>query len=148
MANGRVEIYDPITNNASQNSTPKTNMEPEPMMDSVEFKLLMAYTKRRRPDSTVASPQHSDSTGTPGGISSSEGPSSPDTVGNSQNSQTMKKDKKKRKKVKLPKILSCFKPQIKEEEQADPEENKPVDFVFRSGQVDQGQCVSRSFLSF
>lgn len=145
MANDRVEIYDPLTINGSQISTPKTNMEPEPMTDSLEFKLLMAYTKRRRPDSTVASPQHSDSTGTPGGLSSSEGLSSPDTVANRKDSQTRKKNKKK-KGVKLSKIFSCFKPQIKDELQADSEDNKSVDIKFKSCNIDQGQYLTTSVL--
>lgn len=146
MANGRVEIYDPLSINASPNSTPKTNMESEPVIDSMEFKLLVAYTKRRRPDSTVASPQHSDGTGTPGGLSSSEGTSSPDTATNGKDSQTRKKGRKKRKGVKLPKILSCFKPQIKDEEPADSEDNKPVDIVLRCGHMDPGQYLTTSVL--
>lgn len=141
MANGRVEIYDPLSNSA-----PKANMESEPMTDSVEFRLLMAYTKRRRPDSTVTSPQRSDSNGTPGGLSSSEGPSSPDTAANGKDSQMRKKGKKKHKGVKLSKILSCFKPQIKDAEPAYSEDNKPADTTFRCGQIDQGQHLTTSVI--
>lgn len=135
MAKGHVEIYDPLDKNTSQ--TPKTSSESEAMADSVEFKLLMAYAKRRWPDSTVASPQCSDDTDTPRGLSSTEGPSSPDTPANGKDSQNRKKDKKKRRRVKLPKILSCLKPQIKDEEQPEPEEDKPVDIVFRNGPSDE-----------
>lgn len=144
MANGHVEIYDPLANNSSQ--TPKTSSELEAMADSVEFKLLMAYTKRRRPNSTVPSPQSSNETATPGGLSSTEGPSSPDTPANGKELKKRKKDKKKRRGVKLPKILSCLKPQIKDEEQPEPEEDKPVNLVFRSGQLDEGHSLGCSFL--
>lgn len=144
MANGHVEIYDPLDKNTSQ--TPKTSLELEAMADSVEFKLLMAYTKRRRPDSAVVLPQCSDDTATLRGLSSTEGPSSPDTPANGKDSQNRKKDKKKLRRVKLPKILSCLKPQIKDEEQSEPEENKPVDIGFRNGPSDEGQCSSCCFV--
>lgn len=144
MANGHVEIHDPFSNNdslkTSSGSDSKSSSDQDRMDDTVEFRLLMAYAKRRRPASGAASPsgngpdpkQH---------VLSSGGASSPDTPANGTKSATTEKKKQKRKssRVKLSKLLSCFKPQMKDDEQLQPE---PVqhDDNNRCGTIVEGQC--------
>lgn len=138
MANGHVEIHDPFSTNDSL----KSSSDQDGMDDTVEFRLLMAYAKRRRPASVAASPtgngldpkQH---------LLSSGGASSPDTPANGTKSPTTKKKKKKKRKssgVKLPKFLSCFKPQMKDDEQLQPQ-SVQHDVNDRCGTIVEGQLV-------
>lgn len=49
MANGHVEIHDPFSNSDVASSDTQPTSHASGMEDTVEFKLLMAYSQRRRP---------------------------------------------------------------------------------------------------
>lgn len=136
MANGHVEIHDPFSNNdslkTSSDSDPKSSSDQDGMDDTVEFRLLMAYAKRRRPASGAASPT-GNSPDPKRRVSSSGGASSPDTPANGTKLPTTKKKKKGSSRVKLSQLLSCFKPQMKDDEQLQPE---PVQ------QDDNNRCIT------
>ncbi|XP_034719766.1 apoptosis facilitator Bcl-2-like protein 14 [Etheostoma cragini] len=108
MANGHVEIHDPFSNPNGLHS-PKSTSDTDSMEDTVEFRLLMAYAKRRRPQKE-ASPQ--DIQTLPRGGTDANG-SSPQTP-----AMTEKEAKKRRKKRKKgwKSIFSCIKPQTGEAE--------------------------------
>lgn len=140
MANGHVEIHDPFSNNngpkSGSGSDPKSSSDQDGMDDTVEFRLLMAYAKRRRPASGAASP-------TGNGPDPKQGTSSPDTPANGTKLPTTEEEKKKKKKrsrVKLSKLLSCLKPQMKDDEQLQPEPVQHGDDYYRCGIMVEGQC--------
>lgn len=138
MANGHVEIHDPISNNdglkTSSGSDPKSSSDQDRMDDTVEFRLLMAYAKRRRPASGAASP-------TGNGSDPKRGASSPDTPANGSKSLTTKKKKRKSTGVILSKVLSCLKPQMNDDEQLRPESVQHDDYNRCSFKVEgEGQC--------
>ncbi|XP_054481031.1 apoptosis facilitator Bcl-2-like protein 14 [Anoplopoma fimbria] len=105
MANGHVEIHNPFSNhNGSTDRNHKSTSDPESMEDTVEFRLLMAYAKRRLPQKE-SPPQD-----TPSLVSLSlQTPDGPE-----------KEEKKKNKKRRMIRwrrnILSCIKPKTKDEE--------------------------------
>lgn len=140
MANGHVEIHDPLSNNdgpkSSSDSDPKSSSDRDRMDDTVEFRLLMAYAKRRRPASGAASPTGNSPD------PKRQAASSPQTPANGTVTVTSGEKKKKKRRssgVKLSQLLSCFKPRMKDDEQLPPE---PVqhDDNNRCGIIVEGQC--------
>ncbi|KAJ0012638.1 hypothetical protein NQD34_016972 [Periophthalmus magnuspinnatus] len=105
MANGHVEIHDPIKGQngiTCSTESKKSTSSLERPEDMPEFRILMAYAQRRRPQTA-----------------SQENPSTPN--GNNPSMQTdeitLEKKKKKKKSIwkRFPKVLTCLKPQTKEE---------------------------------
>ncbi|XP_030006339.1 apoptosis facilitator Bcl-2-like protein 14 [Sphaeramia orbicularis] len=120
MENGHVEIHEPFSgcngfsSNTDCDAKPTDLSDPESTEDTVEFKILMAYAKRRRQGedtelTTKGSPD------TLNGNQDSHGTPSPQTPDKTEE-VTEKKKKKKRGLKRLSKICTCFKPQIKEDE--------------------------------
>ncbi|KAM9824627.1 uncharacterized protein ACB057_000400 [Neosynchiropus ocellatus] len=106
MANGHVEIHDPFSDSSRRLSktNDETTSEKSAMENTVEFRMLMAYTQRRRPANLNEK-------------GSADFPKSPtghiDVVDSAK--QTIeqvkeKKKKKKKKKMRLPNIFKCVKP--------------------------------------
>lgn len=122
MANGQVEIHDPFSNpndlTTISNSDPKSSADTNGMDDMVEFRLLMAYAKRRKPTRCIQVEQ--------GGHPN--GPSSPQMPGKTEKEEEEEKPKKKKKKgrKRLMKLLGCIKPQIKDDEQPQTLANEPA----------------------
>lgn len=108
-----MEIHDPFAGrNMDCESKPTAQPDPEDTEDMVEFRILMAYAKRRRQevDTEKGSP------GTPNGNLDPHGTPSPQTPDKTEEATEKKKKNKKRKSLKpLSKIFTCFKPQIKED---------------------------------
>ncbi|XP_035852155.1 apoptosis facilitator Bcl-2-like protein 14 isoform X2 [Sander lucioperca] len=131
MANGHVEIHDPFSNpNSLHSSTrcgPKSTSDTDSMADTVEFRLLMAYAKRRRPE------KESSTHDTPTSLSSGT-----DANGSSPQTPAMTKKEEKRKKKRKKgwkSIFSCIKPQTGAEEPSPMNANQP-DVDDRCGDVD------------
>lgn len=105
MANGHVEIHDPFSNNNVASPDTEPTLETTSMDDTVEFKLLMAYSQRRRPK-TVPSVRFSGQTDPP----------SPQ-----RDAEVKTERKRKRKGVKgVFRMFNCIKPPIKKEEPPEP----------------------------
>lgn len=130
MANGHVEIHDPFSNHnnltTSSSSEPRSTSDTNGMDDTVEFRLLMAYAKRRRPKRGAASPPRHTLVAKMGDL----GPSSSQTPAETKKEEeeegkTQEKKKKKKGGNRLLKILSCIKPKIKDEEVTERVANKP-----------------------
>lgn len=106
MANGHVEIHDPLSNNnnvASSDTQPAS--QTTSMDDTVEFRLLMVYSQRRRPS---AAPN--------AGFSGQMDPPSPQKDG-----EVKTERKRKRKGVKgVFRMFNCIKPPIKTDELSGP----------------------------
>ncbi|TKS90530.1 Apoptosis facilitator [Collichthys lucidus] len=103
MANGHGYSLNPFDN------------DDDSMEDSVEYRLMMAYAKRRRPKRDGESPAQT----VKNGPSHPKGPSSPQTPAEGSEKTTPKKKKKKGWK----RLFKCIKPQMEEEE----EESDPPD---------------------
>lgn len=123
MANGQVEIHDPFSNpndlTTISNSDPKSSADTNGMDDTVEFRLLMAYAKRRKPTRHILVGQ----------IGDPNGPSSPQMPVKTEKEEEEEKPKKKKKKKggkHLMKLLGCIKPQIKDDEQPQTPANEPA----------------------
>ncbi|XP_037098721.1 apoptosis facilitator Bcl-2-like protein 14 [Syngnathus acus] len=99
MANGRVEIHDPLANLNDLSRPDADNLQ-----DTLEFRLLMAYTKRRRRRWEKKS-QTSVEDGAPDSTRTCLLPAE------SQEEAPPPKTKKKKKWKRLPNILMCIKPQ-------------------------------------
>lgn len=137
MTNGHIEIHDPFTGqNGISSSTDSTKLSvsnSENTEDMIEFRILMAYTTRRRPKEATESRQ--DNPSTPNGSNVSETPSI--------QTEITEKRKKKRKKIwkRLPKVLTCLKPQTKEEipppSDGDGEEEDACSATFRCAGVSE-----------
>ncbi|KAK5849044.1 hypothetical protein PBY51_008719 [Eleginops maclovinus] len=103
MANGHMEIHDIFENHTGLNSTincdAKATSDSDDMEDTMEFRILRAYAKRRRPK-TPSSTQQTPTLVTSGTDLKKHSP------------QTEMKDKKKRKKRNrlhiFPKLFSCI----------------------------------------
>ncbi|XP_053719220.1 apoptosis facilitator Bcl-2-like protein 14 isoform X2 [Synchiropus splendidus] len=106
MANGHVEIHDPFSDSGRpvSRSSNEATSEKSRMEDTMEFRVLMAYTQRRRPSNLNNN-------------GSADCPSAHAGVLDSAN-QTVKPKKKKKKKKVLSKIFQCVKP---------PKEDPPED---------------------
>ncbi|XP_060885635.1 apoptosis facilitator Bcl-2-like protein 14 [Labrus mixtus] len=124
MANGHVEIYDPISNQKNLKSStdcdPKSTSDTDSMEDTTEFRLLMAYAKRRH-SKKEGEPKLVDQCGLPG-----NGEITTKTV-----EDEPEKKKKKKGWKRLQRILSCISPRTKLTEHSSAA-GKP-DVYFRSG---------------
>ncbi|XP_023150623.1 apoptosis facilitator Bcl-2-like protein 14 [Amphiprion ocellaris] len=114
MANGHVEIHDLLSahHSPSSCSDPESTSDSDRMDDTVEFRIMMAFAKRRRPQQQ----QQQDSNPDDGPVKDSR-----DANGTTTPSQTPEKTegKKKRKKKgwkRLSSILRCVKPQTEDPE--------------------------------
>lgn len=113
MANGRVEIHDPLSHDVPSSQDTKPTSDSDGMEDTAEFRVMMAYATRRRPLTLAGD------TTTPGGPTTGNGthtraPQTPDKT---------KAERKKRKKMglkHLSKIFSCVKPAVEEEPRTEP----------------------------
>lgn len=101
MANGHVEIHDPFSNKNVASSDTEPTSQPTSMDNTVEFKLLMAYSQRRRPKPRFQGPMD---------------PPSPQKDG-----EVKTERKRKRKGVKgVFRMFNCIKPPIKNDEPSEP----------------------------
>lgn len=121
MENGHVEIHDPFSgcngfsSNMDCDPKPTDLSDPESTEDMVEFKILMAYAKRRRRQGEDAESTRRGSPDAPNGNLDSHGTPSPQTPDETEE-VTEKKKKKKKGLKRFAKFFTCFKPQIKEDE--------------------------------
>lgn len=138
MANGHVEIHDLFSGHHSPSSGSEPESDGDRMDDSVEFRIMMAFAKRRRPQ------QEETSDGDDGALKDSR-----DANGTTAPSQTPEKKKRKKKGWKrLPGFLRCVKPQTEDPEpQPTPPHNvnsrslNPPDerLVVNSGEPDEAE---------
>ncbi|XP_011611531.2 apoptosis facilitator Bcl-2-like protein 14 [Takifugu rubripes] len=101
MANDHVEIHDPFSNNNVASSDTEPTSQAASMDDTVEFRLLMAYSQRRRPR---AAPSVR--------FSSPMDPPSPQKDGEVKTERKRKRKGMKR----VFKMFNCIKPPIKNDE--------------------------------
>ncbi|XP_060926724.1 apoptosis facilitator Bcl-2-like protein 14 [Limanda limanda] len=103
MANGQIEIHDPFINqhDLTRDEDAASSSDTEDMEDTPEFRLLMAYAKRRR--GNKESPGQNGN-GTPPPSTPLISPDTPD------------EKKKKKKKKGWKRLLRCIKPQTRDEE--------------------------------
>lgn len=112
MDNEHIEIHDPFKGQNGiihrTDSAKKSVFNSENTEDMIEFRILMAYATRRRPKEATetghdnpSAPNNNNANGTP----------------SVQTEKITEKRKKKKKKLwkRLPKVLTCLKPQTKEE---------------------------------
>lgn len=140
MANGHIEIQDPISNQDPTSHTDcKSTSDADSMDDSVEYRVMMAYAQRRRRKTSTESPKL---VAQNGGLDSN-GTSSPQTPAKAENEAPEKEEEEKEEKKKggkkiwrhLPKIFRCIKPQTTDEEPQKPQKTpeSPDDVVVRCG---------------
>ncbi|XP_076579022.1 apoptosis facilitator Bcl-2-like protein 14 [Chaetodon auriga] len=118
MANNRVEIHDPFSNNHLTSSTDcdtKSTSDTDSMADSVEYRLLMAYATRRRPKKAVEPPPR-DSLVVPNGGTHANGPSSPQTPDKIDKDMKKRRNKNKKGWKRLSSIIRCIKPRTEDED--------------------------------
>lgn len=107
MANGHVEIHDPFSNNDVASSDPEPTSQTTSMEDTVEFRLLMAYSQRRRPKPRLVPNVR---------LQGQMDPPSPQKDGEEKTER-----KRKRKGVKgVFRMFNCIKPQTKHHEPPEP----------------------------
>ncbi|XP_026220130.1 apoptosis facilitator Bcl-2-like protein 14 [Anabas testudineus] len=126
MANGHVEIHNPISNHNNLNNSSDCNIkstsDTSDMDDTVEFRILMAYATRRRP-------KKADTTDNPvvvNGNTDANGSAPSQTPEKTEPTNKRKEEKKKKKENKkglkrMLSILKCVKPQTEEEEEEEPQ---------------------------
>lgn len=136
-----MEIHDPFSNRMTlehtSNSDPKRASDTNGTEDSVEFRLLMAYARRRRPNND---PEDGVKLAGQMGDLSSNGTPLAQTPAQTEKEEEKKKRKKKKKGGKgLLKFFSCIKPLIKDEENLTPAVTEP-DVEDRCGYFKHGQC--------
>ncbi|XP_074482313.1 uncharacterized protein LOC141762217 [Sebastes fasciatus] len=125
MANGNVEIHDPFSNQnghaGSKDCDHKSTSDTDSMENTVEFKLLMAYAKRRR--TTEESPTPDTPALVNGGTDANES-SSPQTPDKTEKGET-KKDRKRKGLKHLRRIFGCIPSRTRDDEpyQMDPKPN-------------------------
>lgn len=155
MANGHVEIHDPFANNNVASDADPTSQSTD-MDDTVEFKLFMVYSQRRRlprkKEAELDSPGQTDTPSTQATENDKE----------VKEQQEEKKKKKKRRGTKrMLKMFSCIKPSVKDEEPSEPA-SPASEAVFRCALIETGEtfftfspdvfvkarCWSFSFRSF
>lgn len=158
MTNGHIEIYDPIPRPAGRSTGTYHDPESTPnvanMEDTVEFRVLMAYVTRRRPN-TQRSPVRES-----GGDDSDGHVKTPlKTPTQTENKLTEKKNRKKGRRLKrMLSIFSCTRPQTKNEEDDEEEEEQqqkpmePADEVsFRcfpaTGEENKGVALDNTTIS-
>lgn len=136
-----MEIHDPFSNRMTlehaSKSDPKRASDTNGTEDSVEFRLLMAYAKRRRPNNvTEDGLELTEQTGD----LSSNGPSLAPTLTEKEEEEKKRKKKKRKGGKRLLKFFSCIKPLIKDEENSTPAATEP-DVEDRCGYfIKDGQC--------
>lgn len=127
MTNGHIEIYDPIPRPAGRSTgtyhDPESTPDVANMEDTVEFRVLMAYATRRRPNTQRSLVRES------GGDDSDGHVKTPlKTPTQTENKLTEKKNRKKGRRLKLMlSIFSCTRPQTKNEEDDEEEQQKPME---------------------
>lgn len=156
MTNGHIEIYDPIPRPAGRSTGTYHDPESTPnvanMEDTVEFRVLMAYVTRRRPN-TQRSPVRES-----GGDDSDGHVKTPlKTPTQTENKLTEKKNRKKGRRLKrMLSIFSCTRPQTKNEEDDEEEQQQkpmePADEVsFRcfpaTGEENKGVALDNTTIS-
>lgn len=116
MANGNVEIHDPFSNQnghaGSKDCDHKSTSDTDSMENTVEYRLLMAYAKRRR--TTEESPTPDTPALVNGGTDANES-SSPQTPDKTEKGET-KKDRKRKRFKRLRRIFSCIPSRTSDEE--------------------------------
>ncbi|CAJ1054558.1 apoptosis facilitator Bcl-2-like protein 14 [Xyrichtys novacula] len=141
MANGHVEIHDPLTNSRDRSSSkdcdPKSTSD---MEDTTEFRLLMAYAQRRRRKDKVLIPKGLVLVGQCG-LADNGLPQEPPKAENE-----VKKGKKRGRRgwKKLPKLLSCIshaKPELSPAPQG-----RAADFTCRSGDIKEDEVKEKENL--
>ncbi|XP_062239179.1 apoptosis facilitator Bcl-2-like protein 14 [Platichthys flesus] len=134
MANGQIEIHDPFNNQQDltrdEDEDAASSSDTEDMEDTPEFRLLMAYAKRRRGDRE-----------SPG--QNGNGTPQPSMLMISLGTRDEEKPKKKKKKG-WKRLLRCIKPQTRDEE---PEQaSKPDQECFnRCGSMDSEPVENEDF---
>lgn len=127
MTNGHIEIYDPIPRPAGRSTgtyhDPESTPDVANMEDTVEFRVLMAYATRRRPNTQRSLVRES------GGDDSDGHVKTPlKTPTQTENKLTEKKNRKKGRRLKrMLSIFSCTRPQTKNEEDYEEEQQKPME---------------------
>ncbi|XP_068995978.1 apoptosis facilitator Bcl-2-like protein 14 [Embiotoca jacksoni] len=118
MANGYPEIHNPFSkHNGGTDCDPETTSDLESLEDSVEFRLMMAYAKRRRPNPEVQT--HPQDGETAGRDSTGKTLTSIEEEKETKEQRTKKKKKKKVWK-RVPSIFRCIKPQTEDGEPQEP----------------------------
>lgn len=145
MANGHVEIHDPFDNNNMASSNTDPTSQSASMDDTVEFKLLMVYTQRRRPSraAELDGPRQTD----------------PLLTQTAENDKEAKEEDGKKKKMRKKKsgggkgmlrMFSCIKPTTKRDEPSEPAPDaQEPEFrcgVFRTGETLKGFYEFSHFL--
>lgn len=131
MANGRVEIHDLLSNNNMASPNTDATSETTSMDDTIEFKLLMVYSQRRRPP-TIPEP---------------DGPRQTLSTQTAENNREVKEENRKKKKKRgakgLSKMFSCIRPSVKNDEPSEPP-SPALEPEFRCGVINTGE-FSRFF---
>ncbi|XP_037616285.1 apoptosis facilitator Bcl-2-like protein 14 isoform X2 [Sebastes umbrosus] len=116
MANGNVEIHDPFSNQnghaGSKDCDHKSTSDTDSMENTVEYRLLMAYAKRKR--TTEESPTPDTPALVNSGTDANES-SSPQTPDKTEKGET-KKDRKRKRLKHLRSLFSCISSQKRDEE--------------------------------
>ncbi|XP_070848389.1 apoptosis facilitator Bcl-2-like protein 14 [Chaetodon trifascialis] len=118
MANNRVEIHDPLSNNNLTSSTDcdtKSTSDTVSMANTVEYRLMMAYATRRRPKKDVEPPPQ-DGPVVPNGGTRANGPSSPQTLDKIDKDTKERRNKNKKGWKRLSSIMRCIKPRTEDED--------------------------------
>lgn len=132
MANGHVEIHDPFANNNVASSNADPTSQTAGMDDTVEFKLLMVYSQRRR------LPRKE------GGELGSPGQGDTPSTQATENDKEVKEEEKKKKKKKrmgtkgMLKMFSCIKPSVKKDEPSEPA-SPASEAAFRCAVIEPGE---------
>lgn len=133
-----MEIHDPFSNRMTLEHT--SNADPECTSDengnSVEFRVIMAYAQRRRPNNDT---EDGLKVVAPMGDLSSNGPS----LAKTEKEEEKRKKKKKKRGKSLLKYFGCIKPLIKDEENTTPAAKEP-DVEARCGFFIHGQCCDQA----
>ncbi|XP_070709965.1 apoptosis facilitator Bcl-2-like protein 14 [Pempheris klunzingeri] len=133
MVNSHVEIFHPISPTGDTDCDPTSTSDADDMADSVEFRLLMAYAKRRRRrEKDVKSPPQDSSCSVNGGTSVNGSPSPQTPARTEKEEKTEKKKKKGLKRI----FFSCLSPQTSDTEPA--QANEPVVQDRSGGSEDDG----------
>lgn len=129
MTNGHIEIYDPFAHpdgcSTGTYQDPESAPDVANMEDTVEFRVLMAYATRRRPNT-----QRSPFTQSGGDDADGHVKTPLKTPTQTENKLTEKKNRKKGRRLKrMLSIFSCTRPQTKDEEDEEQQQQqqKPME---------------------
>lgn len=134
MANGHVEIHDPFANNDVASSNTDPTSQTAMVDDSVEFKLLVVYTQRRRP--------------TRAPVNESPGQTHPPSTQTTENGKEVKEEEKKKNKKKrrgakgVLRMFGCVRPSVKSDEPSEAA-SAALEPEFRFSAVNTGETFSR-----